>query len=93
MTRTRRVPRNQPSLRSRVIFGQFVGCPHHVQALGVTVLVPVLVLAISVAVLGALAMAGTGGLRGNPIQAAIMFIVLPLIAAYGFVTLGTISGG
>ncbi len=56
-------------------------------------LVPVLVLAVSVAVLGALALVGTGGLRGNPIQAAIMFIVLPLIAAYGFVTLGAISGG
>ena len=59
----------------------------------IIVLVPVLVLAICVAVLGALAMGGTGGLRGNPIQAAIMFIVLPLIAAYGFVSLGIISGG
>lgn len=56
-------------------------------------LIPVLVLAVSVAVLGALAMIGTGGLRGNPIQAAVMFVLLPLIASYGFVTLGTISGG
>lgn len=56
-------------------------------------LVPVLVLAVCVAVLGALALVGTGGLRGNPIQAALMFVILPLIAAYCFVTLGAISGG
>ena len=56
-------------------------------------LIPVLVLAVCVAVLGALAMTGTGGLRGNPVQAALMFILLPLIASYGFVTLGAISGG
>ena len=56
-------------------------------------LVATLVLAICVAVLGAIGMRGTGGLRGNPVQATLMFIVLPLIAAYGFVTLGSISGG
>jgi len=56
-------------------------------------LTAVLVLAVSVAVLGALAMIGTDGLKGNPIQAAIMFVVLPLIASYCFVSLGVISGG
>ena len=56
-------------------------------------LTPVLVLAVCVAVLGAVAMRGTDGLRGNPIQAALMFVVLPLIASYGFVTLGSISAG
>jgi bacteriorhodopsin len=56
-------------------------------------IVTVLVLAVSVAVLGAIAMIGTGGLRGNPVQAAIMFLVLPLLASYGFVALGEISGG
>jgi len=50
-------------------------------------------MAVCVAVLGALAMIGTGGLKGNPIQAAIMFVVLPLIASYCFVSLGVISGG
>ena len=53
----------------------------------------VLVLAVSVAVLGLIAMIGTGGLKGNPIQAAIMIVVLPLIASYCFVALGEISGG
>ena len=56
-------------------------------------LTAVLVLAVSVAVLGALAMIGTDGLKGNPIQVAIMFVLLPLIASYGFVSLGVISGG
>lgn len=56
-------------------------------------LIPVLVLAGCSAVLGAMALRGTDGLRGNPIQAALMFVLLPLIAAYGFVTLGSISGG
>ena len=56
-------------------------------------LTAVLVMAVCVAVLGALAMIGTDGLKGNPIQAAIMFVVLPLIACYGFVSLGVISGG
>ena len=56
-------------------------------------LISVLVLAASVAVLGALAMRGTGSLRGNPIQAALMIVLLPLFAAYGFVTLGSISAG
>jgi bacteriorhodopsin len=50
-------------------------------------------LAVCVAVMGAVAMIGTGGLKGNPVQAAIMFVVLPLIASYGFVSLGVISGG
>ena len=54
---------------------------------------PVLVMAVCVAVLGAIGMIGTGGLKGNPIQAAIMFVVLPLIASYLFVSLGVISGG
>jgi hypothetical protein len=52
----------------------------------------VVVMAVCVAVMGAVAMIGTGGLKGNPIQAAIMFVVLPLIASYGFVSLGVISG-
>jgi hypothetical protein len=56
-------------------------------------LTAVLVMAVCVAVLGALAMIGTDGLKGNPIQAAIMFVVLPLIASYCFVSLGVISGG
>ena len=56
-------------------------------------LIPVLVLAVCVAVLGAVAMRGTDALRGNPIQAALMFVILPLIASYGFVTLGSISAG
>ena len=55
--------------------------------------VPVLVMAVCVAVLGALAVRGTDGLKGNPIQAALMFIVLPVIASYCFVSLGVISGG
>ena len=53
----------------------------------------VVVLAVCVAVMGAVAMIGTGGLKGNPVQAAIMFVVLPLIASYCFVSLGVISGG
>jgi len=53
----------------------------------------VVVMAVCVAVMGAVAMIGTGGLKGNPVQAAIMFVVLPLIASYGFVSLGVISGG
>lgn len=53
----------------------------------------VLVLAVCVAVLGLIAMIGTGGLKGNPVQAVIMIIVLPFIASYGFVALGEISGG
>ena len=53
----------------------------------------VVVMAVCVAVMGAVAMIGTGGLKGNPVQAAIMFVVLPLIACYGFVSLGVISGG
>jgi hypothetical protein len=57
------------------------------------VLTTVLVLAVSVAVLGAIAMIGTGGMKGNPVQLAIMFVVLPLIASYLFVSLGVISGG
>ena len=56
-------------------------------------LVPVILLAACVAVLGALAMRGTGGLSGNPVQAGLMFVMLPVFAAYGFVTLGTISAG
>ena len=55
--------------------------------------VPILVMAACVAVLGALAIRGTDGLKGNPIQAALMFIVLPVIASYCFVSLGVISGG
>jgi hypothetical protein len=53
----------------------------------------VVVLAVCVAVMGAVGMIGTGGLKGNPVQAAIMFVALPLIASYGFVSLGVISGG
>jgi hypothetical protein len=53
----------------------------------------VVVMAVCVAVMGAVGMIGTGGLKGNPVQAAIMFVVLPLIASYGFVSLGVISGG
>ena len=56
-------------------------------------LTAVVVMAVCVAVLGALAMIGIDGLKGNPIQAAIMFVVLPLIASYLFVSLGVISGG
>ena len=56
-------------------------------------LTAVLVLAVSVAVLGAIGMMGTGGMKGNPVQLAIMFVVLPLIASYLFVSLGVISGG
>ena len=55
--------------------------------------IPVLVMAVCVAVLGAIAVRGTDGLKGNPIQAALMFIVLPVIASYCFVSLGVISGG
>jgi len=57
------------------------------------VLTAVVVLAVSVAVLGAIGMMGTGGMKGNPVQLAIMFVVLPLIASYLFVSLGVISGG
>ncbi len=53
----------------------------------------VVIMAVCVAVMGGIAMIGTGGLKGNPVQAAIMFVVLPLIASYGFVSLGVISGG
>ena len=55
--------------------------------------IPVLVMAVCVAVLGALGTRGTDGLKGNPIQAVLMFIVLPVIASYCFVSLGVISGG
>ncbi len=53
----------------------------------------VVIMAVCVAVMGGIAMIGTGGLKGNAVQAAIMFVVLPLIACYGFVSLGVISGG
>ena len=56
-------------------------------------LITVLVFAACVAVLGAVAMRGTDGLRGNPFQAALMFVVLPLFASFGFMTLASISGG
>ena len=56
-------------------------------------MVSVFIIAVCVAVLGAIAIGGAGELKGNPIQAALMFVLLPLIASYCFVTLGTISGG
>ena len=49
-------------------------------------------LAVCVAILGALALRGTDGLT-KPISAAVCFVVLPLIASYGFVTLSSLSGG
>jgi hypothetical protein len=55
-------------------------------------LVEILVLAISVAVLGGLAMLGTDSLP-NPVSAVVCFVVLPLIASAGFVTLASLSGG
>ena len=55
-------------------------------------LVEILVLAVSVAVLGGLAMLGTGSLT-KPVSAAVCFVVLPLIASAGFVTLASLSGG
>ncbi|MET0965724.1 MAG: hypothetical protein ABWZ02_04970 [Nakamurella sp.] len=55
-------------------------------------LVEILALAISVAVLGGLAMRGTGSLT-KPVSAAVCFVLLPLIASAGFVTLASLSGG
>jgi len=55
-------------------------------------LVEILVLAVSVAVLGGLALRGTGSLT-KPASAALFFVVLPLIASAGFVTLASLSGG
>jgi hypothetical protein len=55
-------------------------------------LVEILVLAISVAVLGGLAMLGTDSLH-KPASAVVCFVVLPLIASAGFVTLASLSGG
>lgn len=55
-------------------------------------LVDTLVLAACVAVLGGLALRGTDSLR-KPASAAVLFVVLPLIASYGFVTLATLSSG
>ena len=36
----------------------------------------VVVMAVCVAVMGGVAMIGTGGLKGNPVQAAIMFVAM-----------------
>ena len=55
-------------------------------------LVEILVLAVCVAVLGGVAMLGTGSLS-RPASAAVCFVVLPLIASAGFVTLASLSGG
>ncbi len=55
-------------------------------------LVETLVLAMCVALLGGLALRGTGGLT-RPVSAALCFVVLPFIASYGFVTLSNQSGG
>jgi hypothetical protein len=42
--------------------------------------------------LGALALRGTGSLT-KPVSAVLCFVLLPLIASYGFVTLASLSGG
>ena len=55
-------------------------------------LISVLVLAAGVALLGGIALLGTGGVT-KPISAVAEFIVLPLIGAYAFVTLASLSGG
>ncbi|MGS0684904.1 hypothetical protein ACVBEQ_07095 [Nakamurella sp. GG22] len=55
-------------------------------------LVGILVLAVSVAVLGGLAMRGADSLS-RPVSAAVCFVVLPLIASAGFITLASLSGG
>lgn len=55
-------------------------------------LVETLVLAVSVAVNGGLAMRATDSLI-RPASAAVLFVVLPLVAAYGFVTLAGVAGG
>ena len=55
-------------------------------------LISVLVLAAGVALLGGVALIGTGGLT-KPASAVAEFILLPLIGAYAFVTLSSLSGG
>lgn len=55
-------------------------------------LTSVLVLAAGVALLGGVALIGTGTVT-KPASAVVEFIVLPLIGAYAFVTLASLSGG
>ena len=55
-------------------------------------LVQTLGMAVCVAVMGALALLGTDSLS-KPVSAVICFVLLPLIASYGFVTLASLSGG
>jgi len=55
-------------------------------------LISVLVLAAGVALLGGLALIGTGGVTKPP-SAVLEFMVLPLIGGYAFVTLASLSGG
>jgi hypothetical protein len=50
-----------------------------------------LVMAGCVIVLGALAMAGTNSYR-RPVTAVLMYLILPVLASAGFVSLANLSG-
>lgn len=56
-----------------------------------TVWTTTLILAGCIIVLGALAMLGTDSYK-RPVTAVLMYLILPVIAAAGFVTLSSLSG-
>ena len=51
----------------------------------------ILIMAGCIIVLGALAMMGTGSYQ-RPVTAVLMYLILPALAAAGFVTLANLSG-
>jgi hypothetical protein len=51
----------------------------------------ILVMAVCVALLGALAMRGTESYK-RPVTAVLMYLILPVLASAGFVTLSSLSG-
>jgi hypothetical protein len=69
-----------------------ISCSSGRSRAGGTVLIPTVVMAACVAVLGGLAMRGTGVLT-KPVSAAAEFVVLPLIASFAFNVLASLSGG
>lgn len=50
-----------------------------------------LIMAACIIVLGALAMAGTDSYK-RPVTGVLMYLILPVVAAAGFVTLANLSG-
>lgn len=56
-----------------------------------TVWTTTLIMAACIIVLGALAMAGTDSYK-RPVTGVLMYLILPVVAAAGFVTLANLSG-